>query len=133
MPGMIQWESAALTRGGQYAKIPHGRIRNRPAGGWSTREEELGEGSCRKQYDNGPAGEPEGRGRRAPGGGWGQLSEEARDELTRPLRVESGRTSSPGGDPSRWQPDHRELRQGGPRLPEPEEEPAEGGGASRGR
>ena len=48
------------------------------------------------QYDNGPAGEPEGRGRRAPGGAWGQLSEEARDELTRPLRVESGRTSSPG-------------------------------------
>jgi len=48
------------------------------------------------QYDNGPADEPEGRGRRAPGGAWGQLSEEARDELTRPLRVESGRTSSPG-------------------------------------
>ena len=47
------------------------------------------------QYDNGPAGEPEGRGRRAPGGAWGQLSEEARDELTWPLRVESGRTDEP--------------------------------------
>ena len=47
------------------------------------------------QYDNGPAGEPEGRGRRAPGGAWSQLSEEARDELTRPLRVESGRTDEP--------------------------------------
>ena len=47
------------------------------------------------QYDNGPAGEPEGRGRRAPGGAWGQLSGEARDELTRPLRVESGRTDEP--------------------------------------
>ena len=47
------------------------------------------------QYDNEPAGEPEGRGRRAPGGAWGQLSEEARDELTRPLRVESGRTDEP--------------------------------------
>ena len=47
------------------------------------------------QYDNGPAGEPEGRGRSAPGGAWGQLSEEARDELTRPLRVESGRTDEP--------------------------------------
>ena len=58
------------------------------------------------QYDSGPAGEPEGRGRRAPGGAWGQRSEEARDELTRPLRVESGRTSSPGGGPSQWQPDH---------------------------
>jgi len=78
--------------------------------------------------DSGPAGEPEGRGRRAPGGAWGQLSERARDELTRPLRVESGHTSSPGEDPSRWQPDHRDLRQGGPRLPEPEEEPVEGGG-----
>ena len=41
--------------------------------------------------DGGPAGEPEGRDRRAPGGAWGQLSEGARDELTRPLRVESGR------------------------------------------
>ena len=47
------------------------------------------------QYDNGPAGEPEGRGRRDPGGAWGQLSEEARDELTWPLRVESGRTDEP--------------------------------------
>ena len=83
------------------------------------------------QYDNGPAGEPEGRGRRAPGGAWGQLSEEARDELTRPLRVESGRTSSPGEGPSQWQPDHRDFRQGGPRLPEPGEEPAEGGGEPR--
>ena len=83
------------------------------------------------QYDNGPAGEPEGRGRRAPGGAWGQLSEEARDELTRPLRVESGRTSSQGEGPSQWQPDHRDLRQGGPRLPGPEEEPAVGGGEPR--
>ena len=47
------------------------------------------------QYDNGPAGEPEGRSRGAPWGAWGQLSEEARDELTRPLRVESGRTDEP--------------------------------------
>ena len=59
------------------------------------------------------------------------MSEEARDELTRPLRVESGRTSSPGEGPSQWQPDHRDLRQGGPRLPEPGEEPAEGGGEPR--
>ena len=63
--------------------------------------------------------------------GFVQLSEEVRDELTRPLRVESGRTSSPGVDPSRRQPDHRDLRQGGPRLPEPSEEPAEGGGEPR--
>ena len=62
------------------------------------------------------------------------MSEEARDELTRPLRVESGRTGSPGEGQSQWQPDHRDLRQGGPRLPEPEEEPgARRGGASRGR
>ena len=47
------------------------------------------------RYDNEPAGEPEGRGRRAPGGAWGQLSGEARDKLTRPLRVESGRTDEP--------------------------------------
>ena len=47
------------------------------------------------QHDNEPAGEPEGRDRRAPGGAWGQLSEEARDELTQPLRVESGRTDEP--------------------------------------
>ena len=80
------------------------------------------------QYDNGTAGEPEGRGRRAPGGAWSQLSEEVRDELTRPLRVESGRTGSPGEDQLQGQPDHRDLRQGGPRLPEPGEEPAEGGG-----
>ena len=56
------------------------------------------------------------------------MSEEARDGLTRPLRVESGRTGSPGEGQSQWQPDHRDLRQGGPRLPEPGEEPAEGGG-----
>ena len=42
------------------------------------------------RYDSGPADEPESRGRRAPGGAWDQLSEEVRDELTRPLRVESG-------------------------------------------
>ena len=47
------------------------------------------------RYDSGPAGGPVGRGRRAPGGAWSQLSEEARDELTRPLRVESGRTDEP--------------------------------------
>ena len=47
------------------------------------------------QYDHEPAGEPEGRGRRTPGGAWGQLSEEARDELTRPLRMESGHTDEP--------------------------------------
>ena len=56
------------------------------------------------------------------------MSEEVRDELTRPLRVESGRTGSPGEDQLQGQPDHRDLRQGGPRLPEPGEEPAEGGG-----
>ena len=83
------------------------------------------------QYDNGPAGEPEGRGRRAPEGAWGQLSEEAREELARPLRVESRGTSSPGEGPSQWQPDHRDLRQGGPRLPELEEEPTEGRGEPR--
>ena len=59
------------------------------------------------------------------------MSEEVRDELTRPLRVESGQTSSPGADPSRRQPDHRELRQGGPRLPELDEELAEGVGEPR--
>ena len=47
------------------------------------------------QHEKEPAGEPEGRDRRAPGGAWGQLSEEARDELTRPLQVESGRTDEP--------------------------------------
>ncbi len=88
----------------------------------------MGEGSYRGRYDSGPAGEPESRGRWAPGGAWGQLSGEARDELTRPLRVESGRTGSPGEGQSQWQPDHRDLRQGGPRLPELGEEPAEGGG-----
>ena len=80
------------------------------------------------QHDNEPAGEPEGRGRGGPGGAWGQLSEGARDELTRPLRVESGRAGSPGEGQPQWQPD---LRQGGPRLPEPGEEPAEGGGEPR--
>ena len=44
-----------------------------------------------------------------------------RVELTRPLRVGSGHTSSPGVDPPRRQPDHRDLRQGGPRLPELDE------------
>ena len=62
------------------------------------------------QDDGGPTGDPEGRGRRAPSGAWSQLSEEARDELARPLRVESGHTGSPGVDPSRRQPDHHELR-----------------------
>ena len=56
------------------------------------------------------------------------MSEEVSDELTRPLRVESGRTGSPKEGQPQWQPDHHDLRQGGPRLPEPGEEPAEGGG-----
>ena len=47
------------------------------------------------QCDNGSAGGPGGRGRRAPEGAWGQLSERVRDELARPLRVESGRTDEP--------------------------------------
>ena len=47
------------------------------------------------QCDNGSAGGPGGRGRRAPGGAWGQLSERVRDELARPLRVESGRADEP--------------------------------------
>ena len=83
------------------------------------------------QYDNGPAGEPEGRGRRAPGGAWGQLSEEVRVELTRPLRVEPGRVSPPGVDPSRRWIDRRDLRQKGPRLPEFSEEQEEGEGEPR--
>ena len=33
--------------------------------------------------------------RRAPEGAWGQLSERVRDELARPLQVESGRTDEP--------------------------------------
>ena len=47
------------------------------------------------QCDNGSAGGPRGRSRRAPEGAWGQLSERVRDELARPLRVESGRTDEP--------------------------------------
>ena len=47
------------------------------------------------QCDNGSAGGPGGRSRRAPEGAWGQLSERVRDELARPLRVESGRTVEP--------------------------------------
>ena len=78
--------------------------------------------------DSGSAGEPEGRDRRAPGETWSQLSVGVRVELTRPLRVEPGQTSSPGADPSRRQPDHRDLRQGRPRPPELEKEPADGGG-----
>ena len=81
--------------------------------------------------DSGSAGEPEGQDRRAPGEAWSQLSEEVRDELTRPLRVESGHTSSPGVDPSRRQPDHRDLRQGEPRPSELDEGPAEGRGEPR--
>ena len=83
------------------------------------------------RYDNGPAGEPEGRGRRAPGGAWGQLSEEVRVELTRPLRVEPGRVSPPGVDPSRRWIDRRDLRQKRPRLPEFSEEQEEGEGGPR--
>ena len=117
---------------------PYGPARNNLGGPGPPRRKLVypgggGGGGELPRYDSGPADEPESRGRRAPGGAWGQLSEEARDELTRPLRVESGRTSSPGEGPSQWQPDHRDLRQGGPRLPEPGEEPAEGGGASRER
>ena len=47
------------------------------------------------QCDNGSAGGPRGRSRRAPEGAWGQLSERVRDELARPLQVESGRTDEP--------------------------------------
>ena len=83
------------------------------------------------QYDNGPAGEPEGRGRRVPGGAWGQLSEEVRVELTRPLRVEPGRASPPGVDPSRRRIDRGDLRQEGPRLPEFSEEQEEGASRER--
>ena len=83
------------------------------------------------RYDSGPAGEPEGRGRGAPGGAWGRLSEEVRVELTRPLRVEPGRASPPGVDPSRRRIDHRDLRQEGPRLPELSEEQEEGEGEPR--
>ena len=89
----------------------------------------MGEGSYRGTIADPPANrKAEAGARRAPGGAWGQLSEEARDELTRPLGVESGRTGSPGEDQLQGQPDHRDLRQGGSRLPEPGEEPAEGGG-----
>jgi len=81
--------------------------------------------------DSGSAGGPEGRDRRAPGEAWNQLSREGRVDLTRPLRVESGRASPPGVDLSRWRPDRRDLRREGPRLPEPSEEPAEGKGEPR--
>ena len=81
--------------------------------------------------DSGSAGGPEGRDRRAPGEAWSQLSGEVRVELTRPLRVESGRASLPGVDPSRRRLDRRDLRQEGPRLPELSEEPAEGEGEPR--
>ena len=81
--------------------------------------------------DSGSAGGPEGRDRRAPGEAWSQLSREVRVELTRPLRVESGRANPPGVDPSRRRLDRRDLRQEGPRLPELSEEPAEGEGEPR--
>ena len=72
-----------------------GGIRNRPAGGWSTREEELGEGSCRNTITNPPAS------RRAevggPRGAWSQLSEEARDELDARVAA-SGSASRVGTD-----------------------------------
>ena len=86
------------------------------------------EGGEVPREDSGSAGEPEGRDRRALGETWSQLSVGVRVELTRPLRVEPGQTSSPGADPSRRQPDHRDLRQGRPRPPELEKEPADGGG-----
>jgi len=81
--------------------------------------------------DSGPSGEPEGQDRRAPGEAWSQLSGQGRVELTRPLRVESGRASPPAVYPSRRQPDHRDLRQGEPRPSELEEEPVEGRGDPR--
>ena len=74
---------------------------------------------------------PQGRDRRAPGEAWSQLSEEERVELTRPLRVEPGRVSPPGVDPSRRWIDRRDLRQKGPRLPEFSEEQEEGEGEPR--
>jgi len=49
----------------------------------------------------------------------GKKSEFYRVELTRPLRVESGRASPPGVDLSRRRPDRRDLRRERPRLPEP--------------
>ena len=79
--------------------------------------------------DSGSVGEPEGQDRRAPSAIWSQLSEGVRVELTRPLRVESGRTSSPGVDPSLV--DHRDLRQGGQRLPG--RDPTPRGGAAKQR
>ena len=102
------------------------------------------------QCDNGPAGEPGGRGRRAPGGAWGQLPEKVRDELTRPLRVESGRTNEsrtierPRGraralDRRELAPPPREGRRGDPMPPPSPEESgmgspeAESSGAGRQR
>ena len=85
----------------------------------------MGEGSRRNTITDPPAN------RRAPGGAWGQLSEEVRVELTRPLRVEPGRVSPPGVDPSRRWIDRRDSRQKGPRLPEFSEEQDEGEGEPR--
>jgi len=79
--------------------------------------------------DSGSAGEPEGQDRRAPVEAWSQLSGVVRVELTQPLRVESGQTSSPGVDPSRRQPVNHDLRQGRPRPPTLEKRWM--GGASR--
>ena len=111
---------------------PHGTwgIRSRPAGGWSTRGRGPRGGDV-PWGDSGPADESGGRDRRAPGETWSQLSEGVRVGLSRPLRVGSGHTSPPGVDPSRRQLDQRDLRRGGPRLPELDEEPAEGGGEPR--
>ena len=89
------------------------------------------EGGEVPREDSGSAGEPEGRDRRAPGETWSQLSEGVRVELTRPLRVEPGRVSPPGVDPSRRWIDRRDLRQKGPRLPEFSEEQEEGEGEPR--
>ena len=107
--------------------------RDRPAGGWSTRKEGLGAGRGREEIAGQPTDRKAGIGvdRRTPGEVWSQLSEEERDELTRPLRVESGRASPPGVDPLRRRLDRRDLRQEGPRLPELSEEQEEGEGEPR--
>ena len=81
------------------------------------------EGGVVPWRDSGSAGGPEGRGRRAPGEAWSQLSGEERVELTRPLRVESGRASPPGVDPSRRRLDRRDLRQEGPQANTDRSEP----------
>ena len=96
------------------------RVRSRPAGGWSTRgggprggrcRGETGQCSrCRASWRNRKAETREPRARpEGPGEASSQLSGGVRVELTWPLRVGSGHTSSPGVDPSRRQPDHRDA------------------------